>query len=339
MDLVRQQPQASALVEISQSMQANLAMRTAKVSLEDFSMQLQAVGEVSFDESMLTHIHSRVNGWMEQFSVFTIGDKVTKGQQLYSLYSPQLITAQDDYLLALRAVLASNGLANSKEILRRARFRLNLLGFDESLIKQLDQTQQTLYTVPFFAPNDGVVVKMGARKGMYIEPASEILSIAQLDKVWVHADVFGENQTLLQTGLDAQVTLQDGSTFEGKVSYLYPEYDQKLRSQRVRISLNNPNKHLKPNALAQVSIMLPVKPDVLTIPVEALIQTQHHNRVVTMTDNGFRAVAVTVGHQNGDKVEVISGLSLGDVVVTSGQFMIDSEASLRGGAARLAHDH
>ena len=329
-------------VDVSGDMQQALALRVAKAETGTLWQHVRTVGQVGYDESNLIHVHARVNGWIEKLQIKSIGDKVTKGQLLYEIYSPELVNAQDDFLLAQDTLKKSGDSERYKELVRKAGLRLELLGMDQAQVRELAKTRQTQYRVPFYARDNGVVTALSVRDGMYIQPMTEVIELADLSKVWVIADVFENEQSWLKVGQSAKVSVpaMEISGLEGTIDYIYPELDPVTRSLRVRIVLPNTGKTLRPNTLAQIELFGGPKHDLLVIPQEALIQTGKDNRVIVKTaDNRFEAREVSVGMMAQGKAEIRSGLMAGELVVTSGQFLLDSEASLKGSLMRLGSGH
>lgn len=326
-------------VNVSGAMQQALALKVAKAHRQTMWRFVDTVGEVDYDQSQITHIHSRVSGWVEKLTVNSAGDKIKKGQLLYELYSPELVNAQDDYLLAAESLKQHGSNSRNSELLRKAQTRLELLGIGRDQIKRLEKTGKTLFRMPFYAETNGYVTELNIRDGMYLQPATEVLSMVDLHKVWVIADVFENEQSWLEVGQAAEVSIpaMGIKALEGKVDYIYPELDPVTRSLRVRVVLDNPSIKLRPNTLAKVSIYGGANKNALVVPQEALIQTGKENRVVVKTnDQGFVAKKVTTGMMSRGQVQILSGLNEGDDVVISGQFLLDSEASLKGSIMRMS---
>ncbi|MFV7770093.1 efflux RND transporter periplasmic adaptor subunit [Shewanella marisflavi] len=329
-------------IDVSGGMQQALALKVAKAERDTLWKFVQTVGQIGYDESQINHIHARVNGWIEKLAINAVGDKLTKGQLLYEIYSPDLINAQDDYLLALSSLNSSRDSGNYQDLVRKAGLRLELLGMNKAQIKQLAKTKQTQYRVPFYAKADGIVKELSVRDGMYIQPATEVMSVVDLSKVWVIADVFENEQSWLAIGQPTEVSVpaMGLKDIEGEIDYIYPELDPVTRSLRVRIVLPNNEVELRPNTLAKIEIYGGPNEDALVIPQEALIQTGKENRVIVKQDDGgFVARQVTVGMMSQGKAEILSGISQGEQVVISGQFLLDSEASLKGSLMRLSSGH
>ncbi|MGL5046146.1 MAG: efflux RND transporter periplasmic adaptor subunit [Shewanella sp.] len=328
-------------INVSGNMQQALALKVTQVERDTLWKFVQTVGQVEYDQSQITHIHARVTGWVEKLRVKSMGDTVKKGQLLYEIYSPDLVNAQDDYLLALDTAKTA-GNQRYQDLVRRAGLRLSFLGFNQQQIRQLTDSRQTQYRVPFYAQQDGVVETLSIRDGMYIEPSTEVMSLVDLSKVWIIADVFENEQSWLAKGQTAKISVpaMNLSGIEGTIDYIYPELDPVTRSLRVRVVLNNTDVSLRPKTLAKVALLGGPNKDVLVIPQEALIQTGKENRVIVkQTDNSFSAKTVTVGMMTQGKAEIVSGLTEGEQVVISGQFLLDSEASLKGSLMRLSSGH
>ncbi|MGL4473118.1 MAG: efflux RND transporter periplasmic adaptor subunit [Shewanella sp.] len=329
-------------VNVSGNMQQALALRVAPATRGTLWKYVRAVGSIDYDQRLIEHIHPRVSGWVEKLNVESAGDKIKQGQLLYELYSPELINAQNDYLLAMETLAQNNNSKNYQQLVRNAGLRLELLGFNAAQIKQLASTKQTQFKVPFYAKRDAVVETLNIRDGMYVEPQTEIISLVDLSKVWVVADVFENEQSWLALGQEAEISIPalNISDMKGKIDYIYPELDPITRSLRVRVVLSNPDASLRPKTLANVAFFGGAKRDALYVPSEALIQTGKQNRVIVKQgDTSFVAKEVVVGMQTQGKSEIISGLNDGEMVVTSGQFLLDSEASLKGSLLRLSQGH
>lgn len=329
-------------INVSGGMQQALALKVAKVEKDTLWKFVQTVGQIDYDESKINHIHARVTGWIEKLTIKSVGDKITKGQLLYEIYSPDLINAQDDFLLAQDTLRRTGKNASYEDLFRKAGLRLELLGFNKSQIKRLAKSKQTQYRVSFYAKSDGIVKELTVRDGMYIQPSTEVMSIVDLSKVWVIADVFENEQSWLEVGQKAEVSVPAMGIkgIEGKIDYIYPELDPVTRSLRVRIVVQNHDLKLRPNTLAKIDIFGGPNENVLVIPQEALIQTGKENRVIVkLENNSFTARQVTVGMLSQGKAEILEGLAEGELVITSGQFLLDSEASLKGSLMRLSSGH
>ncbi|GAA5189906.1 efflux RND transporter periplasmic adaptor subunit [Ferrimonas gelatinilytica] len=329
------------VVGISGGMQQALGVRTETVERGTLWRYIKTLGTVQYNQDAISHIHTRASGWVEKLGVHAVGDKVEKGQLLYELYSPDLVSAQDDYLQA-RDYLSTDP-ERGRNLLRKARLRLDLLGMSDSVIRELERTGESLHRVPFYAPHSGVVNTISIRDGMYIQPGETQIELVDLSTVWVIAEVFENEQSWLEIGRPADVTAAAQGLFglEGQIDYIYPELDPVTRAMQVRVNLPNDNKDpastLRPGSLVDVELFGGPRRDLLIVPTEALILTGRENRVVVQRDDtGFASVPVRLGMISQGKAEVLEGLSEGDRIVVSGQFLLDSEASIQGSLQRMS---
>ncbi|MDH3935675.1 MAG: efflux RND transporter periplasmic adaptor subunit, partial [Gammaproteobacteria bacterium] len=276
------------------------------------------------------HIHLRTEGWIEQLVAHSEGERISKGEQLLALYSPDLVNAQEEFVQAL--ALGNNTLT------RASRERLLALGIPADQVKQLEKSRKVRQNIAIYSPQDGVVSKLMVRHGMYVMPKDLVMSLADLSSVWLIAEVFESQADWVKVGQPAEVSLAflPGRTWEGAVEYIYPSLDAKTRTLKARLRFDNPDEALKPNMYANVRIFGGAREDTIVIPVEALIRTGRESRVVIALGEGrFASRTVTAGIESGDRVEIVAGLEPGEEVVTSGQFLIDSEASLKASMTRM----
>ncbi|SHI02684.1 efflux RND transporter periplasmic adaptor subunit [Ferrimonas marina] len=325
------------VVGVSGGMQQALGVRTEVVERGTLWRYIKTLGTVQYNEDAISHVHTRVTGWVEQLGVTTVGQRVEQGDLLYQLYSPELVNAQDDYLQAMDYIGADP--RRGKELLRKARLRLELLGMSDSVINQLERSGESLYRVPFYAPRSGIVSQLNVRDGMYIQPGETQIELVDLSTVWVIADVFENEQSWLELGRPADVTAAAQGLFEieGQIDYIYPELDPVTRSMQVRVKLDNPGQQLRPGSLVDVELYGGPSRNLLIVPTEALILTGRENRVVVQReDTGFASVPVRLGMMSQGRAEILEGLNDGDRVVVSGQFLLDSEASIQGSLRRMS---
>ena len=317
-------------VTISPSVENNLGVRTDTARVRPLWRRVEATGYVSFDESRISHINMRVQGWIVRLQVDAEGERVSKGDLLFELYSPELVNAQKEFLQALDH--------ESARLRAGAEEKLRALGMIPSEIAALRQRGTASENVKFVAPQDGIVTSLSVREGMFIQPNTTVMSLADLSSVWLQAEVFESQADRVAAGQAAEATLDymPGTTFSGQVDFVYPVLDPKTRTLRVRLRFDNPEERLKPNMYARVSIYGRLKPNALTIPREALIPAPGADRVVVaLGDGNFRVHEVMTGLESGEFVEVVAGIAEGDEVVTSAQFLIDSESSIAGSIRRL----
>ncbi|QLE87943.1 efflux RND transporter periplasmic adaptor subunit [Shewanella sp. Scap07] len=325
------------VVGVNGGMQQALGMRSETVERGTLWKLVKTIGTVEYNENAIGHVHTRVTGWIETLHVHNVGQRVKKGELLYELYSPELVNAQDDYMQAKDYLKQDKNRGNV--LLKKARQRLELLGVNDATIKQLERTGETIYRVPFYADQDGFVSQLTVRHGMYVQPGDTLIEIVDLSSVWVIADVFENEQSWLEQGRPVEITSSAQGLFdlESSIDYIYPELDPVTRAMRVRIKLDNPNKMLKPGTLVDVKLFGGPSRGVLSVPTEALILTGRENRVVVQRDDTrFASVPVKVGIITQGHAEIIEGLNEGDKVIVSGQFLLDSEASIQGTLQRLS---
>ena len=320
-------------ITINASVMHNLGLRTARAARQDLQIEIRTPGIVDYDETRINHIHPRAEGWFEKLHVRSEGDPVKAGDVLGDFYSPDILAAQVDFLVALDS--------SQRGKLDSARNGLRLLGVEETTIKQIEKQRKTLNSVPVISPASGIITNLGVREGMYAEPSSETFAIADLDQVWVKVDVYEHQIASLKTGLDAEIHVPawPERVWRGKIEYLYPQLNARSRTLGVRLSFANADHAPKPNMFAEVVIKAAPKKQVVAIPKEALIVTGERQAVVkALGDGRFQPVDVTTGITQADMTEIISGIDAGDEVVTSGQFLIDSESALQASFLRLSSD-
>jgi len=320
------------MVSVSASTAQSMGVRTGKVKRRTLSRAINTVGYVRYDESRLHHIHARANGWIKDPVVKVLGDKAKEGQRLTSYYSPEIFTAQEDYLTALRSTSKRQ---KQVDVLTR----LRVMEVSEAVIRDLEQTAKITPHVPIMSPITGVVTKIGVRDGMYVTPASLLYSIADLSYVWVIVDVFPDQLNWIQKGAlsTMQVGALPGKEWQGRVDYVYPELNPKTRTLQVRLKFKNDDGLLKPNMFADVRIKNRPVPRAIAIPREALIPDSEGYRVVKVTEaNHYQPVKVKIGVKTAKYVEVTEGLEAGDEIVLSGQFLIDSESNLQASFQRMS---
>lgn len=322
----------ASVVSIDPQIVHNLGVRTAAAQLGVLSRRIETVGYVGYDEDTLQHIHMRVDGWIESLAITATGDAVIKGQTLFELYSPILVNAEEEYLTAL---------ASGNTLLQKASHeRLRALGVPVSEIKRLNKSRKVKRRLSVVAEEDGFVANLAVREGVYVTPASEVMSIAKLDKVWVLAEVFERQAAWVQPGQLAEVQLEylPGKRLQGTVDYIYPELDRITRTLKVRLRFDNKAELLRPNMFARVTIHGTETPAVVHVPRAALIRGGVADRVVLALGAGkFRSQPVEVGIESGDRIEIRSGILAGDLVVISGQFLIDSESNIDAALARMGN--
>ena len=331
MDLVLLESGGEAgTVQLSTTVINTLGVRTAKAKIRTLYRRIDSVGYIEVNEGNLRTISLRTEGWIEQLNIKTEGDRIKKGEVLFKIYSPQLVNAQEEYVQAQKH--------NNEVLVSAGKEKLLALGVSQDQIDQLHTQNDVKQQVAFYAPQSGIVTKLQVREGMFVKPSQAVMEIVDLDTVWLIAEVFESQSDWVQVGQRAEATLPyiTDKTWEGKVDYIYPSLDASTRSLKVRLQFDNLNEVLKPNMYADVRIFAQPKRDVLTVPLEALIVTGNENRVIVALGEGkFVPMNVRVGMQTDKNVEILSGLGEGDEVVTSSQFLIDSESSLKSSLSRM----
>lgn len=319
------------VVEVKNAVIQSMGVRTAEAQKDTIWKYIKTVGRVDYDETTLVHLHPKAEGWMEKLFVRAEGEPVKKGEKIGEFYSPEILSAQLDYLVAIQQ--------SGKERALKAKNRLRLLGVTESTINQINQSGKSQNRIPIHAPAKGHITMLAAREGMYLKPEMEFLTLADLSKVWVWVDIFEHQISWVKTGLTAEITVPafPGKTWEGNVDYIYPELDPVSRTLKARLLFDNPDYLLKANMFAEVAIYGGPKRNVLVIPTEAIIETGQRKAVIKVLGNGrFQPVDVVVGIQRNGKSEILNGLKPGDEIVISGQFLLDSESSLQASFLRMS---
>ena len=331
-----QQVQAG-VVQIAPHVVNNLGVKTLAVTRQALTVPINTVGYVRYNEDTLVHIHPRVEGWVDTLYVKTAGQKIQQGEPLYALYSPQLVNAQEEFLLARKRQNASLSAA--------ALERLHALQMPQESIAQLSKSDKVLQTVIFTAPQSGVVDNLNIREGFFVKPGTTLLSIGALDQVWVEAEIYENQASLVKEGLKASMTLGylPGEQWHGELDYIYPTLDALTRTVRVRLRFANPDRRLKPNMFAKVSIHSDATEygsESLVVPRQAVIRTGQQDRVVLALGQGqFKSVEVKLGLLTQHSAQILAGLEEGDEVVVSAQFLIDSESSIASDFQRMSADN
>ena len=322
---------SSSTVTISSAVVQNLGVRTTKSEKTRLWRGIDTVGYVDYDESKVSHIHLRTEGWIEKLTVESEGERVKKGEFLFDVYSPLLVSAQEELVTAI-----STG---NKNLIAASKERLAALGISDKQIRQLQKDRKVKQIISIYAPQNGVVSKFPVRDGMFVNPSKSVMTLADLSSVWLLAEVFERQAEWVKVGQPAEVRLSyiPGRVWEGKVEYIYPTLDPETRTLKVRLRFENPDEKLKPNMYANVKIFGGATEDTIVIPLEALIRTGREERVIIALGEGrFEARNVKAGIESGEFVEILEGLDEGETVVTSAQFLIDSEASMRASLNRMA---
>jgi membrane fusion protein, copper/silver efflux system len=338
MDLVpRYAEEAVGHVSVASGIQQTMNIRTARAQRGALPRRIDTVGRVGYDQSRIHHLHPRVEAWIENVYLHAVGELVRVGDPLFTMYAPELVNAQEEFIFALER--GGNG------NVRSAREKLLSLAVQPETVAEIERERRVRQSLVWRARHDGIVSMLGIRHGMFVAPGDKLMELVDLSHVWVTADVFDRQAAWLEIGQRAEVKTSYGSeaAFETRVAYIYPELDPDTRTVRVRLPLENADGALKPGMWSTVRIFAPPLEDVVLIPREALIRTGYATRVVVReSETDFRVRNVVGGAESGESVEIREGIDPGEEVVVSGQFLLDSEAALRAGHGRLqgsGHQH
>ena len=338
MDLipVTKEQQREGVVMIDEVRRQLIGVRTAPVVEGPMRRSFRAVGKVTYDESSFTDVNLKVSGWITKLLVTQTGQRVTRGQTLFMLYSPDLYAAQQDFLLALRgarvnpATGADNYGGRMDQLVRAARKRLSLLGLSDAQIDTIAAGAEPIDTIPITSPASGFVIEKDVVEGASVQASMRLLRIAALEKVWVEADVYEEDLAHVRVGQPAKVTLDylPGQAYDAKVSYVYPYLESDARTGRVRIELANKKLDLRPGMYARVELSAEIGAR-LQVPASAVVYTGPRRLVfVDLGDGRFKPEEVHIGVEANGMYEVLDGLKPGDMVATSGMFLIAAEARI-----------
>ena len=323
--------QTGSTIKVSPTVENNLGIRTGIVEQGSLPRQIDTVGYVGYNKALVTRLHARAEGWVQNLVVHSSGERIHQGELLFTLYAPKLVAAEEEYL----HVLASG----NADLIDVSRQRLAALGISSTQIAHLGETRKADAYIPYYAEQGGVVQDLEVRSGQYVMPDTELMQLGGFASVWLTAEVFEKQADWVDVGDTAELRLSalPGKVFKGQVDFVAPSLDPMTRTQEVRLRFDNPGEILKPGMFADARIYASPIQDAVSVPLEALIQTGDGSRVVVALSGGlFDAREVTAGIESGDRVQILSGLKPGEHVVVSGQFLLDSEESLRGGFNRLS---
>ncbi len=327
------QPGAVAIPAVTRQL---IGVRTAPVTAAPLEQEIRAVGMVEYDERNLTKVNLRVSGWIEQVFVNAIGQSVRAGQPLLTLYSPDLLATQDEYLLAVKAQAQLEGspVAEARQeaaaLVASARERLRLWNLTDEQIAAIERRGKAERLLAVYAPSSGIVLKRQALPGNYVEPGTTLYELADLSTVWIHGDIYESEITSVRLNQPAEVTFETypGEAFRGKVAYIYPYLNEATRTVRVRMELPNPHLKLKPGMYGNVVLGINAGRR-LVVPKEAVLDTGQRQIVFLDLGQGvYMPYPVKLGRRSRDYMEVLEGIKEGDRVVTSANFLLDAESKL-----------
>jgi Cu(I)/Ag(I) efflux system membrane fusion protein len=323
-------------VDATPAMQA-LGVRVEEARREALTQTIQAVATVVPDESRISHVHTRVAGWVEHLDVNTTGESVRAGQPLARVFSQELLSSQTEYLAA-RGATAASGITSA--VVASGRTRLSVLGMSEDEIAGIEASGQPRRLVTVIAPRAGVVVNRGITEGTSVDPSTPLLTIADLSRVWVFAEIPEASIPAVRIGSEALVDFPASglSPFPARVDFLYPTLTERTRTLRVRFTVDSRRGALRPGLYGTATFELPGTP-ALTIPRDAVVDTGRQQHVFVEAGDRFEPRPVTLGVRLADRVEVREGLREGERVVASGVFLLDSESRLRATGGMGGHSH
>lgn len=331
------EPVPRGIVTIPPERLQTIGVKYEQVRRRPLEKIIRTVGRVAVDERKLAKVTIKFHGWIEQLFVSATGDHVKKGQQLFTIYSPDLVATQEEYLLALqgRMQLGDSDLPEvargSKDLLEATRHRLHLWDIGEEHIRALERTKQVSKTLPLHSPISGTVISKNILQGAHVEPGEELYTIADLSRVWVLADIYEYELSFVKVGQQAAVTFSydPGKVLTGRLNFVYPTLDPKTRTAKVRFELDNADEQLKPDMYANVELRANLGTR-LAIPQEAIIESGQKQVVFLHLGGGkLEPRLITTGVKTGEWSEVLAGLKAGEHIVTSANFLIDSESRLK----------
>jgi Cu(I)/Ag(I) efflux system membrane fusion protein len=336
--------ESAGSVKIDAVTMQNMGVRTATAKKSILSHNVRAVGRVAYDEERIVRLHPKTEGWIETLRVNKTGERVNKDQDLLSIYSPHHVASLQEYLLALNGlkILKNSPVEDirrgAEELVKSSRERLHLLDIPAHQLHDLSNIDSLKKGLHIHSPTDGIVMQIGAREGQYVTPETELYMIADLSKVWVYADIYEYELPWVKVGdpVEMQLASVPGRIFNGHLAFIYPYAEAKTRTIKVRLVFDNAELLLKPELFADVTIYAGKQVDAVVIPSEAVIRSGAKSQVFVVRGAGkFEPRQITTGLASSNEIAVLEGLKEGEEVVTSAQFLIDSESKLREATAKM----
>lgn len=346
-DEASQAQRPEGAIQITSQRQQLIGVTSAPVKYERVSHTIRAVGKVTFDETKVSRVHPRIEGWIEKVFVDFTGKEVKKGDPLLSIYSPELLATQQELLIAIKGKesLGDSKLEgisdNSISLYTAAKERLRLLDISDQQIAEVERTKQPIRALILHAPNSGFVLNRNAYERQKVGPETELYQIADLTTVWAIIDVFEYEAPMMKLGMpvDIHLSYMPGSLIRGKINYIYPQVDPTTRTLKVRVEIANPRFLLKPEMFVEAELKMDHGRQ-LMVPANAVLDSGLEQTVFVAHDDGyFEPRKVKVGAKFGDTVEILTGLKEGEKIVTSGNFLIDSESKLKSGTESMGGGH
>jgi Cu(I)/Ag(I) efflux system membrane fusion protein len=332
-------------VKVAEGKQQLIGVQTAPVKRERVFRTIRAVGQITADETKLAHVHLKVSGWIDKVYADYIGQLVKKGQPLFTVYSPDLVATEQEYLIARRGkqYLGNSSFPEASQgadsLLQSARERLRLWDISDDQIKKLDETGEVTRTLTFYSPINGFVTDRKVFPQTNVTPDLELYTVADLSTIWATAEIYEYEVPYVHMGQQAQMELSyfPGKTYSGRVSYIDPTVDPQTRTVKVRLDFPNPKFELKPQMFSEVRLKIDYGSQIVVPPDAILDSGEKQTIFVALPDGYFEPREVTIGAKLEDKVIVLSGLKAGESIVTSGNFLIDSESRLKSAMGGMKH--
>jgi RND family efflux transporter MFP subunit len=330
-------------VQITPEKQQLIGVKYGQVEVGGGSRTIRAVGKVAIDETRIGHVHTKVEGWIDKVFVDFTGKLVEKGQPLLTIYSPDMLASQRELLLAAKAktIMQNSALPSSfdqsESLLLATRRRLELWDLSEAQINQVLKTGEPIKNITLYSPMTGYITDRKAFPQLKVMPDTDLYTIVDLSHVWIMADVFEYEAPNIRVGQTARVSLQalPGRAFNARIDFLQPQVDPMTRTLKVRLNMDNPGVMLKPDMYADVEFRVNI-PSKLTVPADAVLNAGERKTVFVDRGNGyFEPRQVKTGEREGDRIQILSGLSGGERVVISGNFLIDSESQMKAAASGM----
>ncbi|MGZ8143185.1 MAG: efflux RND transporter periplasmic adaptor subunit [Methylosarcina sp.] len=336
--------ETAGTVKIDAMTVQSMGVRTAIAKKSILSHVVRAVGRVAYDEERIVRLHPKTEGWIETLRVDKTGQWVKKNEDLLTIYSPQLVASQQEYVLALNGlkVLEKSPIEDirrgAEEMVISSRERLKLLDVPEHQLHELMHTHNIKKGLHIHTPADGIVINIGAREGQYVTPETELYMIADLAKVWVYAEIYENELPWVKVGDAVEMRLAGvpGRIFKGHLAFIYPYAEAKTRTIKVRLVFDNAEWLLKPDMFADVTIHAGKQVEAVVIPSEAVVRSGAKTQVFIVRGAGkFEPRLITTGLSSNGDIAVLDGVKAGEEVVTSGQFLIDSESRLHEATTKM----
>lgn len=322
--------EARVPVRVPEVQQQKMGLKVTQAKTQDVQYTIRTIGTIAVDQSREAHVHTKIRGWIEKLYADSVGKNVRKGQPLYELYSPELVSTQEEYLAARQ-----QGAAGA-DIARASLERLRLWGVSEQALRQLQQAGRSQRTLLFTSPVDGFVINKTAIQGMYVGPELELFHIADLSRIWVMLTLYEYDVAAIRVGDEALMTLpyNPAARIQSKITYIYPEIDPETRTARARVEVQNPDQSLKPGMFVNAEIQKHLGRSIV-VPADSVINTGKRTLVFIRQAGGvFEPREITVGPRIQQQFVVLSGLKENEEVVISAHFLIDAESKFQAAIQR-----